>query len=188
MKVIILHTAFIVLLLTSNASIGSEAEDRADAFVKIFISTCLKHIGKPDELREQLKNDPKFPPEQAIHFVRDGGDAWPVQTMKGNFVIALPAAAPICVVFARKADTQTVLKLFTRIAAHAPAPLISTKVWDEQKATPGSGTVQHLSYEWSWEDVPITMLFTLTIAPSETAGVQAIISAGIGNFKHPPLP
>lgn len=172
-----------VLLMLSLASTGclaSEREDQANAFTRIYASLCLKNLHSLEALREQLKRIPALPPDMAAPFLTGKpGEAWHVPDKHGTFVLALLSGKNFCAVFARRADTETVIKAFTAWVTHPPAPLTAKQVRNEQAHTRKNGTNHTVAYEWSVPDATKKMLFTLTTAASETAELQVLGSAAV---------
>lgn len=97
----------------------------------------------------------------------------------GTFVLVLPTGKNLCAVHVRRADTEAAKKLFSRLVANAPSPLIVKQVKNEQAQTATNGQTQTVSYEWSVPNAARKMLFRLTTAPSETAQLQVLGSAAI---------
>jgi hypothetical protein len=162
------------------ANAASQGENQASSFANIYATLCLKHLNNLDVLREKLKPLPKLPPEKAAHFLAgNAGDAWPVPDKHGPFVLALPTGENICLVNARRADTESAKKQFSNLVAKAPSPLIVKQVRNEQIQTAANGPTQTVAYEWSVPDAPRKMLFMLTVAPSESAQLQVLGSASI---------
>jgi hypothetical protein len=172
--------AVVVLSLISNVSIASEGDDQAKSFAKIYASLCLKNLQYLEALREKLAPLPKLPPEKAALFLTGRqGEAWPVPDKHGTFVPTLLTGENFCAVHARRANTETAARLFTALVANAPSPITAKLVQDEQRHTAASGTVHTISYEWSVPNAPRKMLFTITTAPSESAGLQVLGSAAL---------
>lgn len=167
------------LALLPGLCSADEGKDQAEFFTKIYISQCLKHLQNLDALRTALKDLPKLAPQKAELFVHGPGNAWPMPFKSGHFVLALPDRKPICLVYARRADTESALRLFTALVAKAPPPLTSKLLKDEHIQTEANGVTHTVSYEWSIPNAARKMLFTLTIAPSESAQLQALASAAI---------
>lgn len=179
-----MHKHIIALVLTGLASpavtAASDGENQANSFEKHYASICLKHLNNLDALRENLKSLPKLPPEKASHFLAgNAGDAWPVPDQYGAFVLALPAGKNMCTLHLRRADTEVAKKQFIALVGKAPSPLVAKQVRNEKNQTAANGPTQTVAYEWSVPNAPRKMLFTLTIAPSETARLQVLGSAAI---------
>ena len=173
-------TVILMLTLTSTACFGSEGDKQANSFFYLYSSLCLKNLVDLDALREKLKPVPKFPPEHAALFLGGRtGDAWPVPDEHGTFVLALLGGKNFCALHARRANTETVTKLFTELVAHPPAPFIVKQLKNEQVQTAENGMTYTVSYEWSLPDVARKLMFTLTTAPSESAQLQVLGSAAI---------
>jgi hypothetical protein len=82
-------------------------------------------------------------------------------------------------VHGRRADPASAEKMFARLVASAPAPLVSKQVRNERAKTVANGPTHTLSYEWSVPNATRKMLFTLTTASSDTAQLQVLGSAAI---------
>ncbi|MNG33212.1 hypothetical protein D3C84_1194190 [compost metagenome] len=80
---------------------------------------------------------------------------------------------------ARRASTETAIKRFTSLVVDAPYPLIAKQVKNEQTQSIANGPIQTISYEWSTPDAPLKLLFTLSIAPSDSAELQVLGSAAV---------
>ena len=169
-----------MLGLASNVCFASEGEDQANSFANIYASLCLKNLTNLEALREKLKPMPKLPPEKAAMFLAGNpGDAWPVPDKHGTFVLALPSGKSLCAVHVRRASTEAAKRLFIKLVANAPTPLIAKQVKNEQAQTAANGQTQTISYEWSVPNAARKMLFTLTTASSNTAQLQVLGSAAI---------
>lgn len=172
--------ALIILTLASTAALANEGDDQANAFADIYASTCMKHLFQLDTLRTALKQVPALPPEKAEYFLAGNpGDAWAVPDKRGTFVLALPSNKNLCLLHGRRANTETAKTLFTRLVANPPAPLTAKRVKDEQSMTGANGPARTISYEWSVPNAARKMLFTLTIAPSDSAQLQVLGSAAV---------
>lgn len=173
--------AIVLIGLASNTAFAaSEGEYQASAFANIYASLCLKHLNDLDALRDILKPVPKLPPEKAAHFLSGKpGDAWPVPDKHGTFVLALPTGKNMCLVYARRADTEAAKKQFLHLVAHAPAPLVAKPVSNAQNQTAANGTTHTIAYEWAVPKASRKLLFTLTTASSESAQLQVLGSAAI---------
>lgn len=170
----------LMVTLTSNVCFGSEGDDQAHSFAYLYSSLCLLNLADLDALREKLKPVPKLPAENAAFFLAGKpGDAWPVPDRHGTFVLALLSGKNFCAVHARRANTETVIKLFTALVAHPPSPFTAKQVMNQQAQTAANGMTHTVSYEWSLPNVARKMLFTLTTAPSESAQLQVLGSAAI---------
>lgn len=167
-----------LLLGTANAAV--EAEIQAKAFADIYASTCLKHFNKLPELANKLKDLPKLPQETAAYFLQGKkGDAWPVPNQYGQFVLALPKDMPMCMVYARRADTEAAKQLFTQMVSTAPAPLEAKLVSNHSKQTETNGLTETVSYSWAVDKAEKAILFTLTTAASENAQLQVMASTAL---------
>lgn len=172
--------AIAVCMLTVGNSYADEAEDQAKSFTNIYTSTCLKYVTNLDALRDKLKNAPTLPPEKSAHFLNNAsGDAWPVPDKHGLFVLAMPSNKNMCIVYARRADTNFVEDAFKRLLEKAPQPLESILRNDERRVTEANGPTHTLSYEWSVQNTSRKMLFTLTTASSNSAQLQVMGSAAL---------
>ena len=172
--------ACLLAFAASHGLAASEAEQQANSFANIYASTCLKHLNDLSVLRDKLKSVPKFPADQAAQFLNDSpGDAWPVPDKYGSFVLALPAAKNMCMVFARRADAAEAEKQFMTMVEKAPAPLTAKQVRNSALNTSANGPTHTLSYEWSVSNASRKMLFTLTTARSDKAQLQVLGSAAI---------
>src|SRR4051812_8427166 len=112
------------LLLMSSSCWADDPDQQAKSFQQIFTSLCAKNINNLDALKEQLKQVPKFPPEQAAKFLNGlSGNAWPVPDKAGLFVLSLPDNKNMCVVYARRANVAMSEQQFINFLASAPSPL-----------------------------------------------------------------
>lgn len=176
--------SLIVLAVSAVLSIApvAHADGRAQAntFERLYASQCWQHLHNLGELRQKLASAPRLPPEKAALFLNGKpGDAWPIPTDEGHFVLALPEGGNFCAVFARRADTRLVKESFVDLVAEAPAPLLSRKVRDERRMTRPNGETHTVAYEWYAPDAPVAMWFTLSTAPREDASIQALGSAAL---------
>lgn len=170
----------LMITLGTNACLASEGDDQASSFAKIFASLCMKNLPNLEALREKLRPIPSLPPEQAALFLaNNSGTAWSVPDKYGTFVLALPSGKNFCAVHGRRANSETAIKLFTRMVENPPSPFTSTLVKNEQTQSPVDGQIHTLSYEWSARSATRKMLFTLTTATSESAQLRVLGSAAI---------
>jgi hypothetical protein len=170
----------LMITLSTNVCLASEGDDQATSFTKIYASLCMANIPNLEPLREKLKTIPSLPAEKASLFLAGNpGNAWSVPDKYGTFVLALPNGQNFCALHARRASTETAIKLFTGMVANAPSPFTSTLVKNEHTQSPANGSVQTISYEWSAPNTPRKVVFTLTTAPSESAQLQVLGSAAI---------
>jgi hypothetical protein len=176
---------FIAILLTltlaaSNVCLASDGDDQANSFAKIYSSLCLNNLTNIEALRQKLKPMPALSPENAALFLAgNSGDAWPVPDKYGTFVLALPSGNNFCAVHARRANTETAIKLFSQMVTNPPAPLTAKLVKNEQVQTSLNGLTQTVAYEWSVPGAKLKFLFTLTTASSESAQLQVLGSSAI---------
>lgn len=168
-----------VALIAGNSH-ANEAEDQAQSFMNIYSSTCLKYLTNLSALRDKLKSVPTLPQEKASSFLNGtAGDAWPVPDKYGFFVLAIPANKNMCIVYARKADTNLTERSFKQLVEKAPQPLESKARTDVRRDTDANGPTHTLSYEWSVPSTSRKMLFTLTTASSNNAQLQVMGSAAM---------
>ncbi|MCL7743347.1 hypothetical protein LV476_00045 [Guyparkeria hydrothermalis] len=176
----ILALAASVLLATAPFAVAGAEETPADSFKRLYLTLCMQHLNDLGRMRQGLSSAPRLPPEKATYFLNGkDGDAWPVPTDQGRFVLALPEGDNLCAVFARRVDTHLVEKSFVDLVAEAPAPLLSRQVRDEREMSRPNGETHTLAYEWYVPDAPRSMLFTLTTAPKDDASIQALGSAAL---------
>ena len=174
--------ALILLLATFSSTVcyGNEGDEQAHFFTEIYSNLCLINLTNLDLTREKIIGAPKLPPEKAALFIGDHpGDAWPVTSNLGEFVLSLSNNNELCAVHAKRLNTVTAEKPFRIIVGTAPSPLVSIKLKDEIKQTQPNGEVRTISYDWSLPGATRTMLFTLSIAPSAAAQLQALVTTAI---------
>lgn len=172
--------ALVLITLSSDACLASEADDQANSFAKIYASLCMKNLPNLEALRGKLKPIPSLPPDKASLFLGgNAGDAWSVPDTHGTFVLALPYGKNFCAVHVRRASAETAIKLFTGLVANPPSPFTSTLIKNEQTQSPVNGQTRTLSYEWSVPNATRKMLFSITTATSESAQLQVLGSAAI---------
>ena len=173
--------ATLLIALSTNACFAGASDDQANSFAKVYLSLCMKHLMNLDELREKLRPIPSLPAEKAALFLAGyAGNAWPVPDKSATIVLAIPSDMNLCAVHVRRANPETSLKLFTHLVATAPAPLVSIPVKIEQIHSPGKGLIQTHAYQWSVPGASLKLLFTLTTSASESAEIQVLGSAAIG--------
>lgn len=172
--------ALLVLFFSLNNCLASEGDDQANAFASLYTSLCLKNLQNLEGLREKLKPIPTLPPEKADNFLAGmQGDAWPVPDKHGTYVLALFKDKNFCALHARRANTEMALNLFTALVSNPPAPLTSKKMSDTLTQTTANGKTQTITYEWSVPNATRKLMFTISIAPSESAQIQVLGSAAI---------
>lgn len=176
----ILALAVSALLASAPLAVAGGEEKPADSFKRLYLTLCMQYLNDLGRMRQELSSAPRLPPEKAAHFLNGkAGDAWPVPTDQGRFVLALPEGDNLCAVFARRVDTRLVEESFVDLVSEAPAPLLSRQVRDEREMSGANGETHTLAYEWYVPDAPRRMLFTLTTAPKEDASIQALGSAAL---------
>lgn len=155
-------------------------EVQAKAFADLYAGLCLKHLNDLTQLRARLASQPRLQPKAAAFFLSgQPGDAWPVNDPRGEFVVALPADGRMCVVYARRADTTSAQRQFLELVEKAPYPFVVNKLRDVDEASP-NGATHTLSYGWkTGASAPRSLLFTLTVAPSDKAQLQVMGSAAV---------
>lgn len=160
---------------------AAEPDPKAAFFTNTFLSLCMRHLNDLEVLRaDLLKKFPAFPPEQASQFLNGRpGDAWPIMSSLGQFVIALPKERPLCSVYARRAPQEDVEALFNKLVSSAPEPLVVEKRTDDRQPTPTSGEVHRLAYVWAAPSAPRKMMFALTTSTKEDAPMQALATAAV---------
>jgi hypothetical protein len=172
--------ALLVITLSSNACLASEADDQANSFAKIYASLCMKNLPNLEALREKLRPVPSLAPDKASLFLAGNpGDAWSVPDKYGTFVLVLPHGKNFCAVHVRRASAETAIKLFTGMVANPPSPFTSTLIKNEQAQSMVNGQTRTLSYEWSIPNTTRKVLFSITTATSASAPLQVLGSAAI---------
>lgn len=176
--------AAFALFALAGAGQAAEPSGTDNAFADLYLSTCMQNLSHLDALRARLIANklPKFPAEQAAHFLMgQEGDAWPIpaQGQMGNFVLSLPSQQNACTVFARRANQMDVERQFIALVAQAPAPLVSERKPDRAAESGPNGEKHTIAYTWSMPGATRKMLFILTTASSESAPMQALASAAV---------
>ncbi|WP_442873394.1 NMCC_0638 family (lipo)protein [Cupriavidus sp. USMAHM13] len=100
------------------------------------------------------------------------------QTCDGDFG-RRSAIGKLPAVYARRADTEIARELFDKLAASAPPPLVARIVADDYEETTANGRVRTVSYRWSLPNVAPGILFTLSVAPLDSAEIQVLGSVAI---------
>jgi hypothetical protein len=159
----------------------ANANPQADSFANIYSSICLKHLMNLDALRAKLKDIPELPKEKANLFLQGmDGSAWPVPDKHGVFVVALPTGKNMCSVFAHRVDAQAAEEKFVQLVKDAPAPLVSRLVDSKSGPKTRDGDTRTVSYSWGVPQAKRKMLFTLTTATGESANIQGLATASLG--------
>ena len=163
--------------LTTSSNEGAK---QAKIFQEIYTATCMEYVFKLDELRDNLKNEPKFPSEQASQLLPSdtAGSAWPVPADTGSYILAIPDNKNLCAIYAKELDAQLANQQFTEVYSKPPSPFIATQIDNNTKPV-GGGVKTTLSYSWSAPDTQRKMLFMLTIDDSATKDVKAMYTASI---------
>ena len=163
--------------LTTNSNEGAK---QAKIFQEIYTATCMEYVFKLDELRDNLKNEPKFPSEQASQLLPGGtaGSAWPVPADTGNYILAIPDDISLCAVYAKDLDAQLANQQFNETYSKPPPPFTATKI-DNTVEQEREGIKTTSSYIWTAPDTPRKMLFMLTTDDSATTDVKAMYTASI---------
>ncbi|GAA0792799.1 NMCC_0638 family (lipo)protein [Marinobacterium sediminicola] len=174
------YTACLLVLMTVLPSLA-QADERAVFLKKVYLSFCMKHFDDYGALRHELiaQQLPKLPPQQAQHFLPEGGgDAWPIpyQGQFGQYVLALPEGNRLCSVLARRSDATVTRQWFADLASQAPTPLHSSKLSEKQIQTPLNGEALTESWQWATEHAPRRLLLTLTTSRESGAAIQAMVS------------
>lgn len=159
---------------------SNEGAKQAKIFQEIYTATCMEYVFKLDELRDNLKNEPKFPSEEASQLLPNGtaGSAWPVPAETGNYILAIPDDISLCAIYAKDLDTKLTNQQFIDIYSNPPAPFIAMQMSNttEQRE---NGVNTNLSYSWSAPDAPRKMLFMLTTDDSGNTKAKAMYTASI---------
>jgi hypothetical protein len=172
--------AFISVCSSANAQ---TADLQTAAFLRIFRGTCMQHLANLDTLREKLKAAPSLPPEKAAYFLaplKMAGTAWPVPDPSGTFVLAIPTDKNLCAVFSRRLLASEASDTFIKMLQSPPEPLHYKLITDEVTSDPKNGTVHRLGIQWSVEGASRKLSFILTTATGETAELQGLATASIG--------
>jgi hypothetical protein len=142
---------------------------------------CLKHLTNLDALRAKLKDIPELPKEKAAPFLQGTpGSAWPVPDKHGVFVLALPKGRNTCSVFAYRVGAKAAEERFVQLVKDAPVPLVSQLVDTNLGQSTKDGDTKTISYSWSVPQVKRKMLFMLTTATGESATIQGLATASMG--------
>ena len=158
----------------------NEGAKQAKIFQEIYTATCMEYVFKLDELRDNLKNEPKFPSEQASQLLPNGtaGSAWPVPAETGNYILAIPDDMNLCAVYAKDLDVQLANQQFNETYSKPPPPFTATKI-DNTVEQERKGIKTTSSYIWSAPDAPRKMLFMLTTDDSGNTKAKAMYTASI---------
>ncbi len=180
--IVVAVTAWSLSGLSFSKTVG---KNQAQAFNKNFATFCLQRLGDFDKLRSELKDLPKLPPDKAKNFLAGkDGEAWPLPDKNGLFVLALPAGNKFCSVFARRADTEMMRKLFIDLVSKATPPFVVKKLKDSTKNS-DKGIVKTLSYEWSKPNATIAFVFILSTNSDENAEMQVLGTAVVVKNSSP---
>lgn len=172
-----LDTKYKAVAMSSDE--GVLGAKQAEAFQSIYTATCMQYLLKLDELRGNLKAEPKFPTEQASQLLAgDTGSAWPVPADSGSFILAIPDDKNLCAIYAKDLDTQLTNQQFIDIYSKPPSPLTATQI-DNITVQRGEGVKTTLSYSWFIPDIQKKMLFMLTTDDSGSTDVKAMYTASI---------
>ena len=159
---------------------SNEGAKQAKIFQEIYTATCMQYVFKLDELRNNLKDMPKFPSEEASQLLPNGtaGSAWPVPAETGNYILAIPDDISLCAIYAKDLDTKLTNQQFIDIYSNPPAPFIAKQMSNttEQRE---KGINTNVSYSWSAPDAPRKMLFMLTTDDSGNTKAKAMYTASI---------
>lgn len=171
----------VLALLIAAPSYAADPDAKATFFSNIYASLCMRNINDFEVLRANLlKSHPRFPPEQAAHFLNGKeGDAWPVTSSLGEFVIALPKGMKLCAVYARRATQDDVERKFVDLVSVAPTPLQSEKRTDEKRNTDSNGEAHTIVFVWGLPTVKRKLMFALTTSAKEDAQIQAYATATV---------
>lgn len=170
---------------TESKTVGMSSDEsvlgtkQAETFQAIYTSTCMQYLLKLDELRDNLKSQPKFPTAQTSQLLAgDTGSAWPVPAGTGHYILAIPDNKNLCAIFAKDLNVQLANQQFTEFYSKPPSPFTATQIDNsiEQKV---GGSKTTLSYSWSAPNTPRKMLFMLTTDDSATTDVKAMYTASI---------
>lgn len=152
---------------------------QAETFRAIYASTCMQYLPKLDELRSNLKAQPKLPTAQASQILAgDTGSAWPVPSDEGSYILAMPDNKDLCAIYAKDLNTQLANQQFTEVYSKPPSPFTATQIDNTIEQKQG-GTKTTLSYSWSAPNTQRKMLFMLTTDDSATTDIKAMYTASI---------
>jgi len=152
------------------------SEQKAQGFIDVFLTTCLKHYGKPDALRADLdqRRLPQVPAQYASFFLNGKeGHAWSATNPMGEYVISLRADG-VCAVFARRAKDTEVQKLFATLVEGLAIPPMTVKKEEDKSSMTPNGPTRYVSYTYSKAEAKGSLHFGLTTASSESADLQAM--------------
>lgn len=156
-----------------------DPEKQADAFSRIFVTFCLKHITELEKLRLRMAMAPQIPKEKATPFLQGfQGEAWVIPEPSGKYVVALPKEQNICFLYGFRADQTLLEKQFGAIANAAVSSMTVKKTKDEKTKMP-FGLLHTISYEWTLAGSAKKTILTLSTTLSDSAPMQAYASAGL---------
>lgn len=175
--------AISLVMTLATSTFAADVDAKATFFINIYHSLCMKNINDFETLRAQLlKNHPTFPKEQAARFLSGmDGDAWPVTSSLGSFVISIPKGVKMCSVYARRANRDDVEKKFLDLVSTAPQPLVAEKRTDEMKDTSNNGKTHTVGFVWGVASATRKLAFILTTSSKDDADIQAYATATVVN-------
>lgn len=174
--------ALLLIMIFATPAFAADVDSKATFFSNIYLSLCMKNISDLEVLRSQLlQKFPSFPKDKAAPFLNGmDGDAWPVVSSLGNFVIALPKGKKLCAVYAPRANQHDVENRFLELVSVAPQPFVSEKRTDETKDTIKNGETHTIGFIWSLAGIARKISFILTTSSKEDADIQALLTVSVG--------
>ncbi len=157
MKYTLIYIAF--FFSSISTSLASSSTAQSNEFIKLYSSLCLKHLYKIETLRNKLSKAPQFPPDKAALFLSGKeGNAWPIPSNHGNYVLSLHKESNFCAVFSKQGKLDTAEKSFIKLVGNAPSPLISERL----NHGPNSANLRSITYQWYKAGTQRGLLFKLT--------------------------
>src|SRR6266446_2337340 len=113
MRNVALRGMAVAVCIGCSVSPAQAVDEKAQTFIDLFATTCVKYFSKPDELKRELakRGMPRVPADSEKFFLSgQEGEAWTATNAIGEFVVALNENG-ICAVFARRAQDTDVQQL-----------------------------------------------------------------------------
>jgi hypothetical protein len=161
-------------------ALGAHAQDASDpkaqGFIDLFLSTCVKFYGKPDTLRADLEQRriPSIPSQDASFFLDDKeGSAWSATNSIGEYIVSLRKDG-VCAVFARRARDTDVQRLFAEVVQGLPIPPMMVQKKEDKLSMTPNGPTRFISYAYAKPEAKGSLHFALTTASADNAFLQAM--------------
>jgi len=172
--------------ILAGHAIAEDVPTRREGFVGVYVASCVKHLSKPNVLREKLASNPRLEEKYSRDILLGlAGDAWILPAERGFFVVALATSTPLCVITRGEEDIEMTQKGFERFASMAPPSFVAKRL---ESKTIRSVTAPHvITYTWGLPGASWVYVLKLVTESSErTGGKSVLVGIAVMANKGPP--